>query len=202
MLFIIIKSFRVLIHFMFIVIEAIDGAGKDTQIDLLKKTIKFSYFKYPTSGNKRLRAYLEKKEDINGSELVDLFLDDIYSEQGKVADATKLGLTISDRYLFSTIAYESHLVDFDEIKKRAELHGFIKPDLVVLLDIHANVAQQRKAKQKKLDRYEENINYLENVRKQFLRLYEERYFAKKWVKIDATRSIEAIHKDILNVLKK
>ncbi len=185
---------------MFIVIEAIDGAGKDTQIDLLKKSINFSYFKYPTPGNKRLRAYLEKKEDINGSELVDLFLDDIYAEQDKVATAIKDGLTISDRYIFSTIAYESHLVDFDDIKKRVEFHGFIKPDLVILLDIPAIVAQQRKAKQKMLDRYEENISYLENVRKKFLRLYEERYFAKKWVKIDASLSIEQVQKDILNLL--
>src|SRR3989338_1813692 len=187
---------------MFVVIEAIDGAGKDTQIELLKKKLKFSYFKYPTPSNKRLRAYLEKKEDINGRELVDLFLDDIYAEQGDIAKAIKKGLVICDRYVFSAIAYESHLVDSDEIKRRIDFHGFIKPDIVILLDIDSKTAQTRKAKQKKLDRYEEDTNYLENVRNNFLRLYKDRYFAKKWVKIDASLSIEAVHKDILNVLKK
>ena len=183
-----------------IVIEGIDGSGKDTQFELLEKEKKFSYFKYPTSANKKIKEYLERKREVNGSELVDLFLDDIYSEQEKIAKMSQKGLVITDRYVFSTIAYEAHLLDSDEIKKRIELHGFIKPDLVILLDLPASISYERKKKQKVLDRYEENVLYLENVRQNFLDLYENQYYAKKWVKIDASKSIRDVHTDILNVL--
>ncbi|HLC68505.1 MAG TPA: dTMP kinase [Candidatus Bilamarchaeaceae archaeon] len=183
---------------MFLVIEGLDGSGKDTQIELLRKKHSFTYFKYPTPGNKRLRAYLEKKENIAGSELVDLFLDDIYAEQEQLA--AKKGLVIADRYVYSTIAYEAHLVDFEEIQRRIELKGFIKPDKVILLDLPASVSYERKKKQKMLDRYEEDVAYLEGVRQNFLRLYRDRYLAKKWVKIDASKSINEVNKEILKLL--
>ncbi len=183
-----------------VVIEGIDGSGKDTQLELLRGIKPFAYFKYPTPGNKKIRAYLEKKEEIGASDLVNLFLDDIASEQGKVAAASAKGLVILDRYVFSTIAYEAHLVPYDEIKQRVLARGFIKPDKVLLLDLDSSTSQQRKSRQKKLDRYEENASYLEGVRQNFLRLYEERFFAGKWVKIDATKSIEDVHKAILGQL--
>lgn len=183
-----------------VVIEGVDGGGKNTQIELLRKTHKFTYFKYPTNTNQKLRDYLEKKIEINGSELVDLFLDDIYKEQEKLSNASKTGLVIVDRYVFSTIAYEAHLIDFEKIQQRIEQKGFITPDKVILLDLPASVSYERKKKQKTLDRYEENIIYLEGVRNNFLRLYEEKYLTKNWVKLDATKSIEEVHKAILKEL--
>ncbi len=187
---------------MFVVVEGIDGSGKDTQFGLLKGKKDFAYFKYPTSQNKRIHDYLERKMTIDGSELVNLFLDDIYGEQERIAAAMKKGLALADRYIYSTIAYEAHLVPFDEIQRRVERYGLIKPDLVILLDLPARVAHERKKKQKELDRYEEDVTYLESVRQNFLELHNLGYFAKKWVKIDASQPIEAVHKAILNVLDK
>ena len=64
---------------MIIVIDGIDGSGKDTQIELLRKKVKFEYFKYPTPTNQMINDYLNRKIEISGSELVDLFLYYIYN---------------------------------------------------------------------------------------------------------------------------
>jgi len=186
---------------MIIVIDGIDGSGKDTQIELLRKKVKFEYFKYPTPTNQMINDYLNRKIEISGSELVDLFLDDIYDEQEKIVNASKKDLVILDRYVFSTIAYEAHLIQFEDIQKRIERMGFVSPDKVILFDLPAKVSYERKKKQKKLDRYEENSRYLEQVRQNFLRLFEEMYLARKWVKIDATKSIEEVHKELEKEIK-
>lgn len=186
---------------VFVVLEGIDGSGKDTQLELLRKRWEFSYFKYPTPQNQKIQNYLARRLSVPGSDLVDLFLDDIYAEQGKLAAAARQGLVIVDRYVFSTIAYEAHLIGFEEIQRRVERRGFIRPDAVILLDLPARLAYERKKKQKALDRYEENIAYLESVRQNFLLLYARRYFASQWVKLDAIHSVETVAAGLTKALK-
>ncbi|MBU0585986.1 deoxynucleoside kinase, partial [Candidatus Micrarchaeota archaeon] len=88
---------------MLIVIEGIDGCGKETQIKLLKEKLDFDLFKYPTRNFSILTEYLEKKKEVSKKALFHLFLADIANEQEKVA---KSEFAILDRYVFSTIAYE------------------------------------------------------------------------------------------------
>ena len=176
-----------------ILLEGIDGGGKTSLLELLKKDFQFEYFKYPTQDNKKIRAYLEKKLDISGSDLVDLFLEDIFIQQERLRNAGKKRLVIVDRYVFSTICYEAHLLPKEEIKRRIELRGFVVPDKVILLDLPAHVSYARKKKLKELDRYESDVAYLEAVRNHFLDLYKEKYLTTQWVKIDASKSIEEVY---------
>ena len=187
---------------MIIVIEGLDGAGKGTQIELLKN--KFSdlpAFKYPTGNYSMLNDYLEKKVSIDPKSLFLLFLADIAGDQEKVAEASKrYKHIVLDRYVFSTIAYECGGIDYADGKKIVEGVGYQKPDLVILLDIDGKMAQERKKKQKDLDRYEENVKYLDEVRANFLKLYEERFLTPNWYKIDARKSIELVHAEIMKLL--
>lgn len=183
-----------------VVIEGIDGSGKDTQIEQLRPEHPFRYFKYPTPHNAKIQAYLQKKLDVGGNELVDLFLDDIYAEQEKLKAASEEGLVIVDRYVFSTIAYEAHLMGFEEIQKRVKRKRFLAPDKVILLDLPAAVSYERKKKQKALDRYEENVAYLESVRQNFLHLFREKFLCPRWVKIDAAQSVAGVQRLILKEL--
>ncbi len=188
---------------MLIVFEGLDGTGKGTQIELLKKDKDCIVFKYPTRNTPELNAYLERKIEIDLRTLFHLFLKDIMAEQKKImAELAKGKTVILDRYVFSTIAYELDAYPYDEAKKIIEQMDFLVPDKVILLDIDAKTSQERKKKQKKLDRYEENAPYLENVRKTFLKLHDDRFLTPHWHKIDATHSVEEVHKDILNVLRK
>ncbi len=189
---------------MLVVIEGIDGCGKGSQIELLKKQFPDAVlFKYPTHTFQMLNDYLERKVEIAPKSLFLLFLSDIANEQRKVKAALDDGkLVILDRYVFSTIAYEVNEFLYPQAKKIVEGIGFLKPDLVLLLDITPEVSQERKAKQKQLDRYEEDREYLRKVRDNFLRLHEESFLCERWVKIDGSMPVEKVHAAILDALPK
>lgn len=186
---------------MLLVIEGIDGCGKGTQADLLCKKLDCKLFKYPTTKFSMLNDYLEKKVNLDPRSLFLLFLSDIMNEQEQVAEALDSHeFVILDRYVFSTIAYEKQGIEFEQGEKIIDTLGFMKPDNVILLDIPAEVSQDRKQKQKQLDRYEEDISYLRIVRENFLRLKKERFLTPNWHKVDSTRDVQDIHNDILDIL--
>ncbi len=186
------------------VIEGIDGCGKETQIRLLKDQFPdVVLFKYPTRVYPILNDYLEKKVEIDSKALFLLFLSDIANEQKKVQAALDAGKrVVLDRYVFSTIAYEvNEGITYAHGKKIIEAIGYIKPDKVLLLDINADISQERKKKQKQLDRYEENKQYLEKVRNNFLKLAKDRFLTDSWHTIDASRSAELVSFDVLRLLE-
>lgn len=185
-----------------VVIEGIDGSGKETQIKLLKEELGCTVFKYPTRSYQMLNDYLEKKISIDPKSLLLLFLADIAQEQEEIKKALNNNkLVVLDRYVFSTIAYECNGIDYEHGKKIIESVGYLKPDAVILLDIDARVSQERKRKQKELDRYEEDIAYLAKVRLNFLKLYEERFLTPNWHKVDASKDIMSVHAEIMRVLR-
>jgi len=184
-----------------VVTEGIDGCGKETQIKLLQEKLDCKVFKYPTKNYQILNDYLEKKVSPDPKALFLLFLADIADDQENVRKAlSENKLVILDRYVFSTISYEVNGIDYARGKTIVENTGYLKPDMVILLDIDSKTSQERKKKQKELDRYEENAEYLEKVRSNFLKLYEERFLTPNWHKIDSTKDIETVHAEIMKIL--
>jgi dTMP kinase len=186
---------------MLVVFEGPDGGGKGAQIQLLRKKFPDAVvFKYPTMNYQMLNDYLEKKVSIDSKSLFLLFLADIAQEQENVKAALAQGkLVILDRYVFSTIAYEVNGISYEHGKRIVEGVGFLKPDMVILLDIAPEVSQERKRKQKELDRYEENASYLGTVRSNFLKLHGERFLTPNWHKIDAGMGIDEVHAGIMKL---
>ncbi len=189
---------------MLVVIEGIDGCGKETQILLLREDYPDAkVFKYPTKNFAMLNDYLEKKVEVAPKSIFLLFLSDIANEQKKIKDALEQNqLVILDRYVFSTIAYELNEILYPQAKKIVDGIGYIKPDKVLLLDISADVSQERKRKQKQLDRYEEDKKYLGKVRENFLRLYDEKFLCENWMKIDGSRSVDEVHAELIKAIRK
>lgn len=187
---------------MLIVFEGIDGCGKGTQIELLKDKLGESLFvfKYPTNKTPELNEFLEKKKELDQKEVFHLFLKDIMNEQAEVREKLKNGLVILDRYVLSTAAYEKDGISGPEAKKIISGMGFLKPDLVILMDMDPKVSQERKRKQKALDRYEADAKYLERVRANFLALAKERFLTPNWHIIDASQSISGVHQQIMDIL--
>ncbi len=185
-----------------IVFEGLDGAGKTAQIDLLRdKFPDLVVFKFPTRNYPMLNDYLEKKISIDPKSLFLLFLADISELQNKMKDALDQGkLVVLDRYVFSTIAYECNGISHERAMKIIESIGYLIPNLVILLDLDGKTSQDRKKKQKALDRYEENVKYLDLVRQNFLKLHSERFLTGNWHKIDATKDINSIYREIVALL--
>jgi len=186
-----------------IVIDGVDGSGKTVQIKLLKGKFPGAViFKYPTQRYTLLQDYLEKKIELDSKALFLLFLADIAEDQKNVKKALSDGkFVILDRYVFSTISYEVKDIDYERGKQIVEGVDYLKPDMVILLDIGPEVSQERKSKQKKLDRYEGNMEYLEKVRSNFLKLYEEKFLTSNWHKIDASQDVDSVHAEIMKLLR-
>ncbi len=190
---------------MLVVFEGIDGSGKETQIRLLREALErkgrsSAVIKYPTRKTQILNDYLEKKAAVDPKALFLFFLADIADDRPNVEKAlASSDVVILDRFIFSTISYEVDSFDMGKGKKIVESVGYMKPDHVILLDLDPRVSQERKKKQKELDRYEENAAYLAKVRSNYLSLFEERFLTPNWHKVDAGRPIQEVHADIMRL---
>jgi dTMP kinase len=191
----------------FIVFEGIDGAGKTTQAALLKqwlrqKGLKCITTKEPTeniTGNLlKVTLYLEKLSPITDALL---FAADRAEHLDKeIKKALKAGnIVISERYMYANLAYQSAQgVDENFIEKINEF--VIKPDLVILLDVPADIALKRKWNVLYYlpSKFEKSIEFNEKVRKNYLRL------AKKFKMkvIDATKSQDEVFEEVKTIVTK
>lgn len=194
-------------------IEGIDGAGKNTQSNMLKESLiragykaeVISYPSYHLKYGKILGAFLKGKLKIKVNELFFLYLIDMVSTSETVKDLLNNDfVVITDRYMFSTVAYQvAGGFDYDTAKQIELLTGLTMPVVVFLLDVPYSASFERKKKQKKggLDKFEKDRAYLEEVREAFRRLAYEGFGTKNWVVIDGLENKEAVHRKIDVVVK-
>lgn len=200
----------------FIVIEGGDGAGKDTQIELLKESLTgedIVYTRDPggTDLGRKLREVLQYGENVAHETELLLFLA---SRAQLVAEVIRPAIesgkhVISNRFDPSTLAYQIYG------RKRRHLENLVKavsayanidtrPDLVVLLDVTPTVGLARtKARhergREKESRFErEELEFHERVREGYQAAVRE--YANVVV-IDADKDTEAVHKDVLSAVK-
>src|SRR3989338_2355735 len=112
---------------MFIAFEGLDGSGSSTQAQLLAKRLekkgkKVLVTKEPTSDNptgKLIRSVLQHRQKMSPQELQRLFTEDRAEHLKNVIEpALAAGTTvITDRYLFSTLAYGALEVEWDWLKR-------------------------------------------------------------------------------------
>lgn len=201
----------------FIVVEGGDGAGKDTQIELLKKD--FPDFVYTReTGGTPLGMYVRKAlfHEAAGpvsipAEFFLILADRAQHVEEVVSPALKAGkVVISNRAWLSAYAYQLYGRENLELKPLLkECLDFIYRDcpldLAVILDIPAAVGMGRqKEAGKVLDTMERMpLSLHERVRQGFLEVAKSLPQAKV---IDASRPIEAVYKDVkaavLEVIKR
>ena len=106
-----------------IAVEGLDGAGKGTQVELLRRRLKGPvYVTYePTDGpiGLQIRLALEHRVTVSAATLAALFaadrVDHLYHEGG-ILDHLQRGVdVISDRYYLSSFAYQGMSLDWDWI---------------------------------------------------------------------------------------
>jgi len=191
---------------MLIVVDGIDGSGKETQIRLLAKFLRskgkrVAMHKYPTAQARSLHEHLNNQRNVGARALFMLFAADIMVEQEKVEKELRQGkVVLLDRYVTSTLAYQGEKLPLEQGSRIVEVSGFLKPDLIILLDLPPKLSAQRKMRQKKLDRFESNTAFLSRVRGRYLKLMRRKFLTSRWKKIDASRDITAISKEIGSVV--
>ena len=189
---------------MLICIEGIDASGKTTQAKLLVKNLNERGYEavYTSEPTKGFFGQILRQKILYGNERVPavvealLFaLDRLEHVEKEIKPALeKEKIVVSDRYLYSSIAYQGAAgLDpawIEEINRWA-----IKPDLAIYLDVPAEVVIKR------LKRKRSVMETLENqrrVRKAYLRLVKEGML----LLVDGNRPIEEIEREILEIVMK
>ncbi len=196
----------------FIVLDGPDGCGKTVQTKLLVDWLKeqgaaVETFREPggTAIGEKIRQILLNPEHIQMSTRSELLLymaarAQLWEE--KIAPALKKGKSvILDRWLSSTCAYQGCAGGFgigNVIKIAAECLKRPWPDLTIILDVDLETTAKRL--KRGLDRMErKGDGYHQKVREGFLKLAGQQ---KKFAVIDDTGDIEAVHKQITDVVEK
>ncbi|MFA6135901.1 MAG: dTMP kinase [Candidatus Paceibacterota bacterium] len=169
----------------FIVFEGIDGSGKGTQIEMLKKyvadnkknNIVFTF--EPTKQgewSQKIDDVLSGKiKDISNEQRQLLFILDRKDHIDKViAPAIKKGMQVfCDRYFLSTLAYgsfrgETHWKTFWDNHKEIIGDKFIMPSKIIFFDIDSELAMTRIEKRNDAKSIFETLSNLKSIREKFL----------------------------------
>ena len=176
---------------MYIVFEGIDGAGKSTQIQLLKEWLENNGFRVetlvePTDSEvgKLIRKILQRPDATTDSvqkTLGLLFAADRMLIMDEIEDKSKI--FISDRSFISSLAYQEPKEWIEILNKYVK-----KPDLLILLDSDVKKSVARTSGE---DTFE-NEEFLIKVKDNYLKLAEN-YTTEI---IDASNGINKVSSDI------
>ncbi len=196
----------------FIVFEGLDGSGTTTQINLVMQACKsrnitaFSTREPTTSPiGCVIDSFLKQKISLSPQTVTRLFATDrcehIYGENG-VIEMLKEGLVISDRYLFSSLAYQG--AANEALLAKTENATFPLPEALFFFDLPVEVAIKRIEKRAHLKEFYEKIEFLRQVQKNYSIIMEEYRTVcpqMKIVLIDASKTEDAVFSQVQDSMK-
>ena len=190
-------------HGLFVTFEGIDRSGKTTQARLLGEALGTVALgvREPggTPAGERVRELLKDAAVPLGPEAEALLFAAARAEvvERVIRPALEDGrVVISDRFLDSSLAYQGGArgLGMDEVEaiNRFATGGLV-PDLTFLLELDAETAARRAGER---DRFEDEGAALQRA---VLEAYERLVAADpaRWRRVDATRSPEQVHADVL-----
>ena len=210
-----------------IVIEGSDGSGKATQTKKLFDRLitenlavkKISFPNYDSNSSALIKMYLNGDFGTHADDVDPYAASTFYAVDRYASYRTEWKkffedgeIILADRYTTSNMIHQSvKIADNFEREKFLEWlddFEFVKlklprPDLVIFLDMPPNVSEKLIKERNRNDIHEKDFNYLRRCYSAYNKL------TKKfgWIKIncsdnDSPRSIEEIHENIFNVVRK
>jgi len=188
---------------VFICIEGLDGCGKTTQAKLLAKKLAQSYNSVYTSEPSRgnIGTFIRKRclyGEKRLSTIVEalLFAADRFEHvENEIRPALREGrLVISDRYVYSSLAYQGAAGLSLEWIRTVNEHA-LKPDLAVFIDVKLETLMNRlKSKRSVM----ENIGTLEKARDIYLKFVTK----GELIRIDGNRAKDEVAETLSKVVLK
>ena len=197
----------------FIVFEGIDGAGKTTQINLLAK--------YLVEQGRAVYCTAEPTETVSGGllrdalsgvtrrticEMAAMFVFDrinhnvnpVNGIQKMLADGFDV---ICDRYYYSSLAYQGSGTDPEWVSNmNLNCPEIMRPDVCIFLDLTPEQSMARINRGRATQEIYENEEKLTQVRNQFYRVFEDLKDRDNIKIVDAYRTVEEIHQDIIALI--
>ena len=192
----------------FIVVEGLDGSGKDAQIKLLvdylkkigKDVIEKKEPKIDSQAGKKIKQALRQEITLEPLELQSLYVEDRKEHlKNKVIPALKEGkLVVSSRYAFSTFAYgASDGLDVDFLIKMNK--QFLLPDLTIMIDVSPESCVERievRGEPKELFEKKEKLEKVNEFYKKMPEMFE------NVIMVNGERTIPEVFEEIKNIIKK
>ena len=200
---------------LFITMEGTDGSGKSTQLQLLQQYLTDKGFNVVlvrepggTRISEKIRTIILSKKNRDMNYMTEALL---YAasraqlvNQVILPELKKGSVVICDRFVDSSIVYQgiARELGIDVVKKINNIAtGGLTPDITFFLDLDLKSSLKRKKEQKELDRIEsENAGFHKKVYEGYKKLSQDDGGRIKV--IDATKSIQQIHKNIVKHLEK
>ena len=185
--------------------EGIEGVGKSTQIELLKKFLE--------NNSKSVEVFREPGSTLSGEKIRDILLDDQYDLSSK----TELLLMFSarselvnkkinnstadylllDRFFDASLAYQGYgrNLSIELINKLVDFIDCPSPDLSFLIDISVEEGFARKINDK-IDRIESSGNdFFNKVRNGYLEIAKNN--EDRFIIINGSKTVDEIHNNII-----
>lgn len=200
----------------FIVVEGLDGTGKTTQIKIFAEYIKakgrtVEITAEPTAHptGKLIRRILSGEVKTTPWSLAALFLSDRIVHN-KADDGIERMLSdgktvISDRYYYSTFAYQGHETDLNwAMDMHFNCPEVRKPDLVLFLTMSPEKCVERIRANRPDEAIEiyENVESLTKISRQFDTVFEKLKDRENIVYIDADGTIEEVSQRLFEAYEK
>jgi dTMP kinase len=196
----------------FIVVEGLEGAGKTTALELIKKILSKQDIEFVTTREPGGTPLAEKMREIVKSEtdevltpeaeLLLMYASRIQLIENVIKPALNNGKwVLGDRHDMSSLAYQGGGRQLDQALimpiRNAVLKGF-EPDLTILMDLDPKIGLARAAARGTLDRIErEQIEFFERTRAVYLSLAKNN---PKVIVIDASKDLENVQLQITTQL--
>ena len=196
----------------FITLEGVDGAGKSTCINFIKKyladkSLKSIFTREPggTLLGEKLREILLHDEIAPETETLLMFAARNEHVHKFISPNLRAGLNvISDRFTDATYAYQSggKYVDMKKITiLKNWVHQDLKPDLTLLFDLPIDISMSRLKENGNLDKFEkESKDFHMRIRDTYLALAKKE--SSRFKIINSNQNINIIEKEIYLVLDK
>lgn len=198
---------------MFITFEGVEGSGKSTQAELLKKFLlkqgqQVAPTREPGWGalGRLIRKMLLEEKDLDLDPLAELFLfcaDRTQHVKDFIKPRLKEGhLVICDRFTDSTIAYQGYgrRLDLELVEKVSKTAALgLKPELTILLNLPVKLGLSRlegRSGRTKMD--EEPVEFHERVRHGYIFIAQKE--PKRVKVVNASREVDEIQEEIRTIV--
>lgn len=200
----------------FVVFEGLDGTGTTSQLSLLQQafadrgrqdTVHFTFEPTDNPIGVLIRSILSGTVSCDKKTIAYLFAADrcehVYGKAGILEKVRDGKAVFSDRYLFSSLAYQSLETGQDLVQLLNE--RFPLPEYLFFFDLSAEIAMERIEKRNNLREIYEKMEIQQRVAAAYRALfqqYEKTVPAMQIIHIDATQQKAEIHENIWSIVCK